>query len=385
MAFRRDCLQAIGGFDPRFRVAGDDVDVCWRLQEHGWTLGFSPAAVVWHHRRNSIRAYWKQQLGYGKAEALLERKWPEKYNVSGHVSWAGRIYGEGLVRALGGHRGRVYHGVWGSAPFQSLYEPAPSGLWSIAAMPEWYLVILALGALSAVSLIWAPLLFVLPLFALAVCVSVAQAASNAVRFSFAEATHSSRLYRLKLRSLTACLHLLQPLARLWGRLRHGLVPWRYGPGGRLAPPWPRTTVAWSERWRASEQWLISIEAALHACHVAVRRGGEYDRWDLEVRRGMLGAVRLRMLIEEHGAGRQLLRFRTWPSLKFSVPVLAATLLLALCLGAALDGVWVACVILGGVAVLLAVGVFRGYAAATGAVLRALREMNEEEYNSCAGR
>jgi hypothetical protein len=100
---------------------------------------------------------------------------------------------------------------------------------------------------------------------------------------------------------------------------------------------------------------------------------------------MLGAVRLRMLNEEHGAGRQLLRFRTCPSLKFSAPLLAATLLLALCLGAALDGAWAACAILGGTAFLLAVGVFHGYAATTTAVLRTLREIKEKERNSCAGR
>ena len=46
MAFRKTCLEAIGGFDPQFRTAGDDVDVCWRLQERGWTLGFHPAAMV---------------------------------------------------------------------------------------------------------------------------------------------------------------------------------------------------------------------------------------------------------------------------------------------------------------------------------------------------
>ena len=40
MAFRCDRLEAVGGFDPRFRVAGDDVDVCWLLQREGWTLGF---------------------------------------------------------------------------------------------------------------------------------------------------------------------------------------------------------------------------------------------------------------------------------------------------------------------------------------------------------
>src|SRR5215204_2216804 len=86
MAFCKAYLQAIGGFDPQFRVAGDDVDVCWRLQQRGWTLGFNPAALVWHHRRNSVRTYWKQQQGYGRAEALLEAKWPEKYNPAGHLS-----------------------------------------------------------------------------------------------------------------------------------------------------------------------------------------------------------------------------------------------------------------------------------------------------------
>ena len=51
MAFRRDCLQAVGGFDTQFRVAGDDVDICWRIRQSGGKLGFSPAAIVWHHPR----------------------------------------------------------------------------------------------------------------------------------------------------------------------------------------------------------------------------------------------------------------------------------------------------------------------------------------------
>ena len=33
MAFRREVLEEIGGFDPIYRAAGDDVDICWRLQD----------------------------------------------------------------------------------------------------------------------------------------------------------------------------------------------------------------------------------------------------------------------------------------------------------------------------------------------------------------
>ena len=41
MAFRREALLAIGGFNPTYLRAGDDVDVCWRLQARGWKIGFS--------------------------------------------------------------------------------------------------------------------------------------------------------------------------------------------------------------------------------------------------------------------------------------------------------------------------------------------------------
>src|SRR5262249_4968498 len=51
MAFRRAALEAINGFDYQFRKAGDDVDVCWRLQQAGCWITFAPGAFVWHHRR----------------------------------------------------------------------------------------------------------------------------------------------------------------------------------------------------------------------------------------------------------------------------------------------------------------------------------------------
>src|SRR2546426_9056473 len=90
-SIRKDVLNELGGFDPQFRAAGDDVDLCWRLQDAGKRIGFNPGAMVLHHRRNSVRAYWRQQRGYGRAEALLERKWPHRANAAGHVSWGGHM------------------------------------------------------------------------------------------------------------------------------------------------------------------------------------------------------------------------------------------------------------------------------------------------------
>ncbi len=54
MAFWADRLRAIGGFDPVYTKAGDDVDVCWRLQAEGEKIVYAPAAMVWHHRRATV-------------------------------------------------------------------------------------------------------------------------------------------------------------------------------------------------------------------------------------------------------------------------------------------------------------------------------------------
>jgi GT2 family glycosyltransferase len=342
MAFRKRALEAIGGFDPQFRAAGDDVDVCWRLRERGWTLGFHPAAVVWHHRRASVRAYWKQQQGYGRAEAMLERKWPEQYNGAGHVTWTGRLYGLGLAQALS-RRGRVYQGTWGAALFQSVYRPAPGALASLPLMPEWYLLVALLAALSALGGLWRPLLGAVPLLALAVAAVLAQAALGARRARLARPGSAGAA--LRWRALTLLLHLLQPLARLRGRLRHGLTPWRRRGGARLGRPWPRTVAVWRQQGRAAAEHLAAIRDALRDAGAAVRHGGDFDRWDLEARLGTLGAVRVLLAIEEHGAGRQLLRFRAWPHPRREwLAVVAAGLLGAL--GAALAQAWMVALLLG---------------------------------------
>jgi GT2 family glycosyltransferase len=308
MAIRKVALEGIGGFDAAFRVAGDDVDVCWRLLDSGQHIAFSPGAVVRHHRRSSVRGYLRQQRAYGKAEALLERKHPQKYSASGHVAWAGRMYGNGAAQHRGGWRWRVYYGGWGTAFYQSIYGPRRGLFQSLPLMPEWYLAIGALSLLSAAGALWTPLLLAGPLLVIAICALVIDAGLGAARARFMSQTG---LWRLRL--LTGCLYLLQPLARLHGRVRHGLSPWRRrGPRG-LVLPLARSYSFWCESWAGSEERVRAILYALHVGGSAVDSGGGWDRWDLQVRGGVLGVARLRLAIEEHGSGRQLVRVRSWPS------------------------------------------------------------------------
>jgi GT2 family glycosyltransferase len=382
VAFRKAALEAIGGFDPKFRVAGDDVDVCWRLQERGWTLGFSPAAVVWHRRRESMRAYWRQQRAYGKAEALLERKWPEKYNAAGHVSWSGRVYGGGIADALRLRAGRIYHGVWGSAPFQSLYQPADGLLASLPLMPEWYLAVGAVAAVGALGFVWVPLFAAFPLVALAAlaaAVPAIRAAAASARVARGERRPRGHLV---LAALITGLHLLQPLARLTGRVRFGLAPWRMRWSGWPVLPRPRSRAVWSERWRPPAAWLLTLEARLKSYGLAVRRGGDFDTWDLEARSGSLGGVRIRAATEEHGAGRQLTRYRTCPRVLVPGVVLAIVPALV-AIAAALDGALAVAGVFAGVAAAVAGAVVAQSGAATASVLRACSHLEAETHEAAS--
>jgi GT2 family glycosyltransferase len=312
MAFRASALRAIGGFDARFHTAGDDVDVCWRIQERGWRIGFSPGAVVWHHARDSVARYWRQQCGYGAAEALLAAKWPEKYNAVGHVTWGGRVYGPG-VYPFPFTRSRIYAGTWGNAAFQSREATPPGWLWEAAAMPEWHLGVAVLAALSLCGLVWKPFLLALPLLALALGTTAARAMVGGLRAHFPEGASSSA-YAAKRRALTVLLHVLQPLARLRGRFLSGLVPWRARVRGR-GFAWPRTRriYLWREVGEAPEVTLRRIEQRLAEAGAPVRRDDGYHEWDLQVEGGALGAARLRSCVEWHGGDRQLVRFAVHPS------------------------------------------------------------------------
>ncbi len=343
-AFRTEVLEEIGGFDPRFRTAGDDVDVCWRLLDRGWRIGYSPAAVVWHHRRTTVGGYLRQQRGYGRAEALLERKWPARYSAGGHVTWRGRVYGEGAPRRpTGSMRWRIYHGVWGTAPFQSLYEPARGDMNALILMPEAYLAIGLAALLGAVGALWTPLLFLAPALILVAGALAVRAVTTAAAARF-PTDGLSGLERAARRVLTGLLHIAQPIVRLEGRLSHGLTPWRGVTRVGAALPVTRRLERWREEWIDPSDWVRSLEGGITGAGAVVRRGGDFDSWDIETRGGVLAGVRVSTVVEEHGAGRQLVRMRCRPT--WSKPALAITLaLLCLATAAAIDGAVIAAIVL----------------------------------------
>ncbi|SFV01856.1 Glycosyltransferase like family 2 [Polaromonas sp. YR568] len=47
--FRRSALEAVGGYEKRMFMYGEDVELSYRLRDHGYKLRYCPKAVCWHY------------------------------------------------------------------------------------------------------------------------------------------------------------------------------------------------------------------------------------------------------------------------------------------------------------------------------------------------
>jgi GT2 family glycosyltransferase len=58
LLLRREAVEAIGGFDPDFFMFNEEVDLCFRLRQAGWTLAYCPEAEFVHVGGAATRAEW---------------------------------------------------------------------------------------------------------------------------------------------------------------------------------------------------------------------------------------------------------------------------------------------------------------------------------------
>jgi GT2 family glycosyltransferase/streptogramin lyase len=334
MAFRRDALLAIGGFNPVYLRAGDDVDVCWRLQAKGHRIGFAPSALVWHHHRSSVKAYWRQQVGYGEGETWLDAHHPEKF-IGGQMLWHGRIYSPlPFIRSLTGRR--VNTGVWGLAAFPSIYRTDPHAAQFLPHSPAWMLISLGLCVGGVLLTPYPALGWVLLLTGLA---GWATTIGRCVQFARRSDVWGlpqlpglgPRASRRRYRALIAWLHFIQPIARIYGRVRGmwsppaagasehvSRVPWKapfptaldVRTAGGLLLGAQRERAFWAEAWLDPRALLTELAGVLRASRpapgVEVDDGWRVDR-DLGLSVGGWGRLHVRTLIEEHAAGRCLIR------------------------------------------------------------------------------
>ncbi|MGP4056135.1 mycofactocin biosynthesis glycosyltransferase MftF [Mycobacterium sp. 4D054] len=74
---RRSALLEVAGFDESL-VSGEDVDLCWRLNEAGARLRYEPIAMVAHDHRTELRKWFARKSFYGSSAAPLTIRHPGK-------------------------------------------------------------------------------------------------------------------------------------------------------------------------------------------------------------------------------------------------------------------------------------------------------------------
>jgi N-acetylglucosaminyl-diphospho-decaprenol L-rhamnosyltransferase len=80
LLLRRELLDELGGFDERFRLYGEDIELCYRAAKAGWERWYVPQAVVTHRYAAEIdrKLLTRRTLWHWRAIARFVRKHPER-------------------------------------------------------------------------------------------------------------------------------------------------------------------------------------------------------------------------------------------------------------------------------------------------------------------
>jgi O-antigen biosynthesis protein len=305
MAFYRWAFENIGGFDPEYHKAGDDVDFCWRLQQAGCVIGFSPTAIVWHHRRFTLRAFMKQQQGYGEAESLLRFKHLIFFGPTGTAKWRGQIYGAPRFSWFLG-RPIVYHGIFGEGFFQSIYPRPQSEVAAYLSSIEWFALTIFLFGLG----VFLPGLRIVPylMFGGTLCVALSYMVRALVEPRF-DTVHA--------RLLVMVLAFVQPLVRGFSRYftwlhfkrtpssvirTHEQMPADAPSGGSL-----RRRVYWSEQGKDRHHLLGQIFQLLEEEGWRYSTDSGWNEWDIQIYGNLWWSIALQTVTEYHGGGKCLSR------------------------------------------------------------------------------
>jgi glycosyltransferase involved in cell wall biosynthesis len=323
MAYHKWALEMIGGFDAEYRKAGDDVDVCWRLMQSGYQIGFSPAAVVWHYRRFEVRTYFSQQVGYGEAEAMLRYKHLQYFGPTGSAIWHGNVYSQVRMDSFFS-RPVIYHGIFGTGLFQCIYPKRYNPWTGLLSSLEWLGVTLFVFFLS----IPLPGLRLIPLimFGLTLMVGLSY---------MAQARIETKYDSIAARLLLLYLSIMQPWRRAWARYFTWLQ-------GKRTPP---SVIASRERaphlsvgWLSAGHLSFWSEGGLERNHLLAKieelleeEGWKYSldtgwtNWDLHVFASRWWNLRLRSMTEIYPHGRRLTRVGNFMNVSIFSSLTAAIL------------------------------------------------------------
>lgn len=329
MAFRKDAFRVVGAFDAQHRAAGDDVDLCWRLLVAGRKIVYHPSAVVWHHRRPTVRGYLRQQQGYGYAEAHLQQRYPGRFNFFGYPVWEGGVYDsvhshlrqQGLPFVF---RPRIYRGHFCGAQFQSLYQPFLTWWFQIFSTAEWVVLTLCCVSAGILSLISGPGWVGSSLLGLtAVMVMLAAGAALLAGWRGVKMKRWRGVEMWKGLFTVSLLHVLQPLARTAGRIK-GRWALRQSAFG-----FPESDLLDGDLAKR-DVWLVNLLAHMKSCGWVARPCNEWDEADIEVLGPGPYTLKLTSVYEEDlQRALHQIRFRVTARMKLQAPLVVGGLMAVL--------------------------------------------------------
>lgn len=305
MAWYRWAFENVGGFDPEYHKAGDDVDFCWRIQQSGHEIAFSPTALVWHYRRFTLRAFRKQQEGYGEAESLLRFKHLIFFGPTGTAKWRGQIYGTPRFSWFI-NRPIVYHGIFGDGMFQSIYPTPQSEVAAYLSSIEWFALTIFLFGLG----IFLPALRIVPYLMFGGTLGVAISYMLRARIEPKFDTIPARL-------LVTFLAFAQPLVRGWSRYftwlhfkrtpRAVIRAHEHLPAGEEFAGSLRRRSYWSEEGKDRHHLLGAIFDLLNEEDWRYSTDTGWNEWDIQIYGNFWWSVVLQTVTEYHGGSKCLTR------------------------------------------------------------------------------
>jgi len=142
MAIRRDVLDRVGHFNESFKTRGEEKELANRIRRAGFRIVYVEDAWVWHWRRGTLPAFWKQTFISGKVRVDILRNAPEAFEWP-HVFPAFFVI------------------FWALLAVSSLFSAKIMALW-LAVTVSYLFLLLADGLLGALKLKSARAFFIIP-------------------------------------------------------------------------------------------------------------------------------------------------------------------------------------------------------------------------------
>jgi len=90
---RCDAVRSVGGFDPKIKGAGEDVDLIARMQSKGWSTAMSKKAEFFHNYRATLRGFWSEHSWFGYGGYYLALKDQRLFSPSRNLPPGKLIHG----------------------------------------------------------------------------------------------------------------------------------------------------------------------------------------------------------------------------------------------------------------------------------------------------